>query len=242
MALPVGILQPGQVWTASRRLTVDTLLFASTGTANVTYKYLGVRDLDGQTVAAISMAGTISPANPVATLTGKLRGTMLVDVKTGRALRGKVTVDANIDIREVRRGRRTTTTTSGGIHSSGTLECLVTRSTAGTPVGPPPPPLGPSPLPVGPIGPSPVGPSTPSDRPVEIASGGPTRTRVFGGAYGKDPFRDAAPTGALLVGLRGGCGQILRYRYRSLNPGSLPGGRNGNARRNMARTSRESPG
>ena len=188
-ALPVGILQPGQVWTASRRLTVDTLLFASTGNANVTYKYLGVRDLDGQTVAAISMAGTITPANPIAALTGKLRGTMLVDVKTGRALRGKVTVDANIDIREVRRGRRGTTT-SGGIRSSGTLECLVTRSTTGTPVGSPPPPLSPvGPSPIGPVGP--VGPPPgPSNTPIA------GRSRMVGGAFGRDPFEDTAPPGA----------------------------------------------
>jgi hypothetical protein len=60
----------------------------------------------------------------------------------------------------------------------------------------------------GPIGSHIVARNTDSSRPDEIITQA-GRTRVLGGGFGRDPYTDAAPQGALLVGLEVGLGKFL---------------------------------
>jgi hypothetical protein len=139
----------------------------------VTYKYLGVRDVDGQQCAVINLTGQLRPTLTSGVLTGNLRGTLSADVRTGRVLRGKVHVDTNL---EMRQGRV-------NVRSSGALEVTVTRNA----VAPPPPGF------EFPVGGDPITP------PFTEAKDG--KTKLIGGGFGRDPFQEFAPEGALLVGI-----------------------------------------
>lgn len=117
-----GTLQPGQTWTATRRITVDTFLDRGTGISEVTYKYLGTRTKDGKMVAVIALSGKISPvpasANAKNSVTGEVRGRVNVDVQTGRVLQGNAIFDAALDIRSA---------SGATFRSSGTLTVEIGR-------------------------------------------------------------------------------------------------------------------
>jgi uncharacterized protein (TIGR03067 family) len=197
VALPVGELTPGQTWTEPRNLRVDTLDGRPTPcTSDVAYKFLGVRQLDGQTVAVIQLSG---PLNGLGgnTPIGKLRGTVDVDVKTGRVLRGKAILDANIQkTQRAIINRRSVVVSRYQI--SGTFEVLVTRGVESS--GPATKPFtGPNPgdppvVVVPPINPNPTNPDA--------------RSKLLGGGFGRDPFEELAPPGGLLVGLEVGLGKF----------------------------------
>ena len=201
VALPVGELTPGQTWKEPRNLRVDTLDGKPTPcTSEVVYKYVGVRQLDGQTVAVIELSG---PVNGLAgnTSIGKLRGAVDVDIKTGRVLRGKAILDANIQ-----KTQRATINRRSVIISryqiSGTFEVLVTRGVEAS---------GPATKPF--TGPEPTTPPVVvTVPPINPGTGNPSqdnRTRMVGGGFGKDLFEEAAPQGALLVGLEIGLGKFV---------------------------------
>lgn len=119
-----GTLQPGQTWTATRRITVDTFLDRGTGISEVTYKYLGTRNQDGKTVAVIALSGKIrpvaAPGSAQNSVTGEVRGRVSVDIQTGRVVRGNAIFDAALESRSP---------SGSSFRSSGTLTVEMGRGT-----------------------------------------------------------------------------------------------------------------
>jgi hypothetical protein len=89
------------------------------------YTYLGTREIDGQTVAVISLKGNV--LSPIAqtgkkktgslNISGTVRGLVQVDVLTGRVLRGNANMDANFTYRDGK----------NSVASSGTMDIKLNR-------------------------------------------------------------------------------------------------------------------
>src|SRR5205823_906284 len=93
-AIPLpGTCKPSQTWKAKRVLPI----FAvgedyQVGAVDMTYTYLGVRQLNGKDHAVIALKGAVRSGGDKS-LSGKASGTALVDVATGRVSQENVTVD-----------------------------------------------------------------------------------------------------------------------------------------------------
>ena len=113
------MLQPNQTWTSTRRFTVDTMLKPLPALIDMTYRYAGVRTQDGRQLAVIILSGRVRPARAVSfvKLAGSVRGSVNVDVATGKVVRGQAYIDARIDIRLDRHV----------LNTSGTIDVKVTR-------------------------------------------------------------------------------------------------------------------
>ena len=116
--LPGGVAQPGQTWTASRDVPIDTIDSYATASADLTYTYRGVRMQNGQEVAVIAMTGAVRPIKgSIANLEGRIHGEAVVDLTAGRIVQVHTTVDVTVDI--VFRDE--------SLRSSGKLEVNLTR-------------------------------------------------------------------------------------------------------------------
>jgi hypothetical protein len=116
-----GVLtQPGQSWTASRDVPVDTIDAYQTATAQMTYTYRGVRSIKGQDYGIVALHGVIQPQQGQASnLSGQVSGTAAIDLAAGRLYRVHAVVDMIVDVRFANESLR----------SNGKLEVNLTRTT-----------------------------------------------------------------------------------------------------------------
>ena len=117
--LPGKTVTPGNPWKASRTLLVSTLGSPEPGLADLTYTYLGIRKVADRSEALISLAGTLrSPKGQGRAMGGRMTGDADVDVTTGRVNSAQVLIDVDMDVGE---GQRTA-------KLSGTLEVRLRRT------------------------------------------------------------------------------------------------------------------
>jgi S1-C subfamily serine protease len=109
--LPGETVQPGKTWIARRPLPIDATWKAldvlpapiwskvEAETLDVTYTYVGVRNVNGVEQAVIHLEGRVAQAAGGGPDSGgRLSGTAVVDVATGQIVEEEVTTQANVEV------------------------------------------------------------------------------------------------------------------------------------------------
>jgi S1-C subfamily serine protease len=92
-AIPMpGEVKPGQTWAAKRKFSVTHIEGHSTGNADITYTYLGVRQYNGREVAVCTMTGGLSGLGGW-NMKGQMNGSALIDVANGKVVKMNARLD-----------------------------------------------------------------------------------------------------------------------------------------------------
>jgi hypothetical protein len=87
-----GAVNPGQTWKSTRRMGVTAVEGYQPGQAEITYTYLGTRQYAGREVAVVTAAGDVKGVQG-SSLKGKVSGSALVDVASGRVVKANMHLD-----------------------------------------------------------------------------------------------------------------------------------------------------
>jgi len=191
LPMPNREVKPLETWDAKIRLILRRDQKRDVMDMVLVCTYEGSRKTADRTEALISLVGEINVLKTDQPLMRKpsdrVTGTALFDVATGQIS------NLNISLRDER--------DLGGITMAHIFEADVARTSGNT--------FGIKVLAVEPAKPN-VPPANPNIPPAKgTTETGTGRTRVLGGGFGRDPYTDVAPEGALLVGLEVGLGKFV---------------------------------
>jgi hypothetical protein len=102
--LPGDKLQPLQTWKAQRLLVVGPLGMGLLTRADLKYKYVGLRNRNGQTDVMIDVKGDLRGAKESSSMAGSLTALLALSPETGQLVHGSATFKVDLDL-QIKRDR-----------------------------------------------------------------------------------------------------------------------------------------